>query len=133
MSRKGIEDGRAAFAYKKAEEGRDKEKGAKPSEYKAYCDKIPMMIKTNGLGNTLAFIKSNKNKTYKLIYQQISEWFRDNDRKHIMDFKNKPDLVYEVIKLDSKKYRMATVETLALFNWLRRFARGLIEGGEYEK
>ncbi|HBK54138.1 MAG TPA: type III-B CRISPR module-associated protein Cmr5, partial [Syntrophomonas wolfei] len=37
-------------------------------------------------------------------------------------------LVKCLISLPSVEYRTATVEVLALFNWLRRFAEGLIEG-----
>ena len=32
------------------------------------------------------------------------------------------------VLLDSFAYRAATVETLALFGWIRRFAEGLIQG-----
>ncbi len=93
-------------------------------EYKAYVKKIPMMIKSNGLGATLAFVKSKEKKkeAYQLIYKQLAEW---------LIFKEliaNGDLVKEVIDKSSSEYRMITVETLALFNWLRRFAEGLIQG-----
>lgn len=93
-------------------------------EYKAYVKKIPMMIKTNGLGATLAFVKSKEKKkiAYELIYNQLGERLRSQ-----MLIGN-GDLVNEVINQSSSEYRAITVETLALFNWLRRFAEGLIQG-----
>jgi CRISPR-associated protein Cmr5 len=42
MSIKGIEHGRAAFAYDCAK------KGVKYNNYDSYVKKVPMMIKTNG-------------------------------------------------------------------------------------
>ena len=71
---KTLEQGRAEFAYKYAEAG--KKLG---SEYKAYVKKIPMLIKTNGLGATFAFIKSKGGKTYDLIHKQTFEWLSDNE------------------------------------------------------
>ena len=124
----GIEHGRAAFAYAKAEDGR-KLGGTSSKEYKAYTKKIPMLIKTNGLGATLSFIKAkaSKNAAYQLLYDQMAEWFsgRGND---LIELAKDGDLVEKVIELNSDAYRVVTKETLALFSWLRRFAEGLIEG-----
>lgn len=132
MSIKGIENGRASFAYEKAEEG-SKNKGI-AKEYRSHCDKIPMMIKTNGLGNMLAFIlsKSEKDKAYNLLYEQIGEWLYKNENKHILNLESEPKedryaLIKAVINAKSPKYKLATIEVLSLFNWLRRFAKGLIE------
>jgi CRISPR-associated protein Cmr5 len=121
---KSIEQGRAAFAYKCAEsisQGVQK-------DYKSHVRKIPMMIKTNGLGNTFAFIKAKKLSAYNLIYEQIGEWLKKEHKKYLLDGKENEDLVKIFIQLDSAKYRAVTVEVLAFFNWLRRFADGLIEG-----
>lgn len=118
-----LEQGRAKYAYECAEQGASE---AKSSEYKSYAKKIPMMIKTNGLGATLAFIKS-KNERYKKIYHQIAEWIAQNE---LFNYNTRTDLVDFVISCDSTVYRALTIEILALFNWLRRFAEGLINDGE---
>lgn len=130
---KGIERGRAKFAYECAERG-SKIKNNKG--YRAYTKKIPMMIKTNGLGATFAFVKSkvdnNKDKdgyAYKCIYENTILWLKDNP-KELIDLSCDKDLVYEIIKLDSFRYRALTIEILAFFNWLRRFAEGLIVSEE---
>lgn len=51
---KTLEQGRAKFAYQSAEDG---SKIAKRKEYKSYVKKIPMLIKTNGLGAALSLLK----------------------------------------------------------------------------
>ena len=126
----GIEQGRANFAYECAEKG---SKINKKKEYKAYAKKIPMMIKTNGLGATFAFVKSkintDKNKpgyAYKLIYEHTAGWLKKDDKK-LIDLSGGNDLVGQIVKLNSPEYRALTIEVLAFFNWLRRFAEGLIE------
>lgn len=124
----GIEQGRADFAYQCALKG---SRCAKPKEYKSYVKKAPMMIKTNGLGATLAFIlsKSSEGNTWSLVYQQIDEWLKRNENTYLLSNKT-GDLAGIIIQLESGQYRAVTNEVLALFNWLRRFAEGLIEGDE---
>jgi CRISPR-associated protein Cmr5 len=124
---KGLEQGRAIFAYNCASAG---SKEIKKKEYKSYVKKVPMLIKTNGLGETFAFINSkkspDKNKSgyaYLLIYNQTSDWLKK-------DQKIKPDdnLLEKIISMDSFEYRAVTNEVIAYFKWLIRFADGLIEG-----
>lgn len=127
---KGIENGRANFAWEKVAEIK-KEGYAK--EYKSYCQKIPMMIKTNGLGATLAFVKSSANKkkdsnlklAYKVIYDHLTEWLK---KKPYLIKMEDEDLLKVVLTLPSQEYRSITVEVFALFSWLRRLAEGQIEG-----
>jgi CRISPR-associated protein Cmr5 len=139
---KGIEQGRATYAYECAKNAKskwrketsdDKKDSKEAREYKSYAKKIPMMIKTNGLGGALAFVKSkckqDKPNAYNLIYDQLSEWFSKSEKAYfIANFKSNDDLVEKVIALNSGEYRAVTVETLALFGWVRRFAEGLIQG-----
>lgn len=129
---KGLEQGRAKFAYDCALKASRIDKRSK--EYKSYVKKVPMLIKTNGLGATFAFIKS-KTKTdtgkagyaYQLIYDQTAQWLR-KDEKKLLDLKEDDDLVEKLILLNSAEYRAITNEVLAFFKWLSRFADGMIEG-----
>ena len=129
---RGIEQNRANQAYIFAEEGM-KLAGNAPKEYKAYVKRIPMMIKTNGLGATFAFVlakgKRNKSNAYGLIYEQVTEWFAKN-RDYLMKIDSSDDFTEHIIQLDSAQYRAVTVEVLALFQWMRRFAEGLITEDE---
>lgn len=127
---KGLEQGRAKFAYEKALIGSGIKK---KKEYKAYVRKIPTLIKTNGLGETFAFVKAKKVKkaeetdkpgyAYYLIYDQTSQWLKDKGL-----LRTNTDLVEWIVSLDSPTYRAVTNEVLSLFKWLSRFSEGLIEG-----
>jgi CRISPR-associated protein Cmr5 len=122
----GIERGRAAFAYDCAKEGASFEK---KSEYKSYVKRIPMLIKTNGLGATFAFMFS-KGGTYNEIGTHIIKWLRSEGQitvkldPAVKEFK---DLAGFSITLNSSQYRLLTSEVMAFLGWLRRFADGLIE------
>jgi len=133
---KDLAQKRSQFAYKKVEEAIKKYPNVKdektqksvPSkqqkEYKAYVKKIPMMILSNGLGATFAFVYSKKDKdAYGLIYKQVDEWLK---QCHIQ--KSDGELIKWIISQESPEYRAVTNEVLALFNWLKRFADGMIEG-----
>ncbi len=125
---KTLEQGRAEFAFKCAEEGQKYS-----SEYKSYVKKIPMLIKTNGLGATMAFIFSKatwkdkngnvKLNTYATIYKQTSEWIKDE--KKLLKF-TENNFAKKLTQINSSEYRFITIEVLALFTWMRRFAEGLI-------
>jgi CRISPR-associated protein Cmr5 len=126
-----LEKGRAEFAYKCVEEAIKtfKEDSKKQKEYKSYTRKIPTMILSNGLGQTLAFVKakSEKGNAYDLIYSQLTEYMKSSHTARIQMRQNENDLVEWVISCDSSEYRYITQEILAFLNWLKRFAEGLIE------
>ena len=117
---KGIEQGRAKFAYDCVEKAKNDKK------YKGHIKKIPAYITANGLGATLAFI-FGKDDTYKTIYSHIESWLRE-DQKKLIELSGQKKLVAEITNIDSTQYRAITIEVLAFVNWLRRFADGLIEG-----
>lgn len=124
-----IENGRAKFAYDYAKHASQQNyKG----DYKSYVKKMPMLIKTNGLGSTLAFIfsKSNSSQAYAALGNDLKNWLH-NSMLNIPNIQNCPNLellVYEITKLNSTEYRLVTAEIMAFLNWLRRFADGLIQG-----
>lgn len=125
-----LEQGRAAFAYKCAEAGAELDK---KKEYLSNVRKMPMQIKTNGLGAALAFAfaKGSKNgtpqteKAWGLLYQHIEHWLRA-DNKQLIQFENNR-LAAKLTEVDSATYRAVTIEVLAFLSWLKRFAEGLID------
>ncbi|MDY6991418.1 MAG: type III-B CRISPR module-associated protein Cmr5 [Pseudomonadota bacterium] len=125
QSRRNIlEQGRAEFAYQCAEKA---SKENYKEDYKPYVKKIPMLIKTNGLGATIAYIKSKSKEgdAYSAIYKNISEWLV---KKGIIS--EKDELIEVIIQINSSEYRQITIEVLAFLNWLKRFADGLIQKSE---
>ncbi|MBN1800549.1 MAG: type III-B CRISPR module-associated protein Cmr5 [Candidatus Lokiarchaeota archaeon] len=124
---KTVEQGRAKFAYERVSQAvKNNPDASWLSEYKSYLKKIPMYIKTNGLGATLAFIFSKKNKdAYSRIYGDCTEWI-EKDPKKIFSLGGK-DLLEFVLNLESSDYRLLTNQIMSLIKWMARFADGLIE------
>jgi len=122
---KDLEQERAKFAYECALEG---EGSNVKTKYKSHVRKVPVLVKTNGLGQTLAFIKY-KDDAYKLIYDHIGNWLKKNPQG-MLELRDEDDLVQKIICLESSQYRAVTIEVLAFLNWLRRCAEGLIKGEE---
>ena len=92
------------------------------------------MIQTSGLGNTLVFYKSkfgneseeklsSDKRAYKLLYENLNEWFKKKFRKE-----------QEIIKwiVDSNTSSIETFqvtrEILALLSWMKRFAEAELKG-----
>ncbi len=122
--RQRLEQGRARHAYLSAEIA---SKGGEKKEYKAYTQKVPMLIKTNGLGATLAFMNT-KGKAYIAIKNNINDWLKEDLKFSAIIAKLEGhDIVDKVIHCDSATYRALTIEVLAYLNWLKRFACGLIK------
>lgn len=119
MSQLNIEQARASKAYKFAESGKSN------AEYSTNAQKLPMYIKVNGLGNTLAFMYSKKsNKGWELLYNQLYKWLCSAKHSIIQTELSKGgEFVQVITQLDSEKYRFATREILALAAWLKRFVK----------
>jgi CRISPR-associated protein Cmr5 len=87
---------------------------------------MPAMIQVNGLGQTLAFYYASK-KQMGLVYSILDIWVKE--RLTYIKPERLPDqeLVEWVISLPSPQYKVVTMEIMALLNWLRRFADGMIK------
>ena len=125
-TRKGIEQGRAKYAFEAVNRVNQNESNDFKKNYKSVAKKLPVLIKMNGLGQSLAFIK-RRNNGYDKLYEQIGDWLQAVDTKQLVP---KGELVELVIQLESPDYRQVTVETLALLNWIRRFVDGLMKDVE---
>ena len=123
---KGIEQGRAKYAFDAVNGINSNCLDDLKKKYKTAAKKLPVLIKTNGLGQSLAFSKK-RNDGYDKLYEQIGNWLQTEDAKRLIP---KGELVEQVIRLQSPAYRQVTVETLALLNWIRRFVDGLMKDVE---
>jgi len=86
-------------------------------DYRTIAVKVPSLILTNGLGQTLAFLRSKPDRLhFQSIYRHLAEWV--GNRVHASG-----DLLDWLVKeATSQQYRLATMEALALLQWLKRFA-----------
>ena len=89
---------------------------ADKTKYGSLARKLPALIQTNGLGQTLAFLRSKPDKPhFKVLYGHVSNWV-------IVQVGGSGDLLEWVIRQNSSQYRRATTEAIAYAMWLRRFA-----------
>ncbi|MBN8586803.1 MAG: type III-B CRISPR module-associated protein Cmr5 [Rhodothermia bacterium] len=126
-----LERGRATAAYSAVYKIKDRGKVSK--EYKSYAKKLPMMIKTNGLGPALTFAWSKgSNKTesaWGLLFSHIREWLTHSQNKHLVpQYQPGQEFIQYLIGLNSFEYRAIAIEVLAYLGWVKRFVDGLIEG-----
>lgn len=121
-----IEQGRAKFAYDSVNQVVQNANVDKKKKYKSGAKKLPVLIKTNGLAQALAFINNRDDGNVEL-YNTIRDWL---SQKQLIELDINIDLVAIVIDKPSNEYRRITTETLALLNWVRRFVDGLMKDVE---
>ena len=100
----------------------------KPQEFKkkygSLARKVPMLVLTNGLGQTLAFLKAKgKNDPadeHTVLFRHLSSWVLSQVASSTPA--SNGDLLQWVLQNDSTAYRRATIESLAFLTWLKRFA-----------
>lgn len=92
------------------------------SDYSSHAKRLPQMIVSSGLIPTLAFYKS-KAKDRGQIYTDLCEILEVTDFKPYVDWKENKEgslLLEFLLEADFQILRLATVETLAIANWLKR-------------
>ncbi|KUO70795.1 MAG: hypothetical protein APF81_12740 [Desulfosporosinus sp. BRH_c37] len=127
--RLGIENGRAKYAFETVDEfvSNNRQQDKRLKEYRSYVKKLPAMIQVNGLGQTLAFCFA-KGDQYRELYNQIEGWVKEKQPELLTRYSeaNEMEFVQIVVSMNSNDYRIVSREVLALLDWMRRFADGLI-------
>lgn len=97
-------------------------------EYRSLVMRLPALIITNGLGQTLAYLKAKgkdadpDNNPHERIYRDIQGWLN----KRGIQWQAKGELIERIITLDSINFRFVTQETLSFLSWLKRFADAVL-------
>lgn len=80
---------------------------------------LPSLIQSDGLGQTLAFLKAKaggkQDKEHMVAYNHVAAWMQQ-------ELGVQGDFLEWLLKQSSTDYRRATAEVLAYLNWLKRFA-----------
>ena len=137
LRRQNIEQERGRQAWKDIGDIKKKNIPALEKEYRSLARGLNAMIQINGLGQTLGFLKakgkSDRDKSYYLLLQHLTEWMQNPDH-----FKASNNAVMESghdgllrwitdEQTSSIDYRRATTECLAFGGWLRRFAEAELQ------
>ena len=128
--RKGLEERskrlRERLQSLQSEKGGEEWRG----KYGSVVRKLPSYILTNGLGQTLAFLKAKgkgePGNEHEILYCHLADWV--GSKVHADG-----DLLdWLVNDATSQQYRLATTEALALLQWLKRFAEAELPKGREE-
>ncbi len=91
-------------------------------KYGSLARKVPMLVLTNGLGQTLAFLrakgKDDPSDEHNILFGHLSAW----TMSQVAASAGNQNLLDWVLNNDSAAYRHATTEALAYLMWLKRFA-----------
>lgn len=122
----GLELDRATAAY-----ARTKEVLAKPgevrSDYVTRAKELPAMILHTGVGQTLAFLLSEKKEGVVLLRSALGPRVRVRAFPHWNASTDDRDLLKMLCGGSSREWRAATAEAIAYATWLKRFAEALVE------
>ncbi|HXK42560.1 MAG TPA: type III-B CRISPR module-associated protein Cmr5 [Anaerolineae bacterium] len=125
---KTLDQERAKSAWENVSAVKARQSEEFEKKYSSLVRKAPMYILTNGLGQTLAFLKAKgkgeKNNEHEVFYQHLSRWVGAQ-----IGIQN-TSLLEWLLTQDSATYRRATTETLAYLNWLKRFAEASLKSEE---
>jgi CRISPR-associated protein Cmr5 len=124
-----LDQKRAAFAWEKVS---TMQGATEKDNYETAVKKCPARIMTNGLGQTLAYLKGSSQAGEKKLYGHLNEWLcqeaetlvwvKDNG-EHCAE---RDEVVKRVIQVSSVIYRQATQETLAVLNWFKRYVDAVL-------
>jgi CRISPR-associated protein Cmr5 len=97
--------------------------GEKMDKYASLAKNAPVMILTNGLGQTLAFLisKSKKGNEYSALFEHLDLWLSENIT-WTGNISGRGKIMERIINEKSQIYRIATIEALAFLGWIKRFA-----------
>jgi CRISPR-associated protein Cmr5 len=121
-----MEQKRAQFALKRVKAA-CADASVIDSEFKAYIRRLPAMIQTNGLGQSLAFYNARMREkaAYLHIVNLVNDWLCQPG----MPYENSRDALDGITTEDMFLYRQADAELRALLSWLKKFAEAYCGNG----
>ena len=139
--RQTLEQKRALFSLGKIKVVKEKKDKTLEGQYASWAQKLPVLILTNGLGQTLVFLKAKGEgkakderdgkpaKAQKMLFEDLSAWLKEAPTIPWGE-KNDPDILQRIVNTSSEVYRIATMEAIAFLTWHKRFAEGYLEKPE---
>lgn len=114
-----LEQERAAYAWERAREGVSIDAKA----YVPLVKSAPALIMNNGLMQALAYYESKGNgdgkDPHELVSRHVLQWLHKSGLVPAVDFDEAMGALH---RSDSRTYRRATEEALAMLKWLRQLA-----------
>jgi len=105
--------------------------------FKSLTSGVPAMILQNGLGLTMAFIRSKDSKSdeksddkYKKVYEAIKDWLTTKSEITCAFFSPDPgkdvDFFRRLNQLEQNEYQVVQNEALSIVEWIKRYAAAFV-------
>lgn len=92
-------------------------------EFRSYAAGLPPMIQMNGFGQALAFCNSKDDGAYQALYRLVSNWLTRDDQPYA----GHTDVLAGITTESMSVYRLAQTESMALLDWVKRFASAYLK------
>lgn len=128
-SRPSLDQRRARHAWQVVERAA---KLKEPNDFAREAKRLPVRIKTAGLGQVLAFLAAKGGEARRLLLVQLGDWLLKKRELAQWPQGAREDnaLVKAIINGDANLLRRATEETLLYLQWLTRFSEAELGTGE---
>jgi CRISPR-associated protein Cmr5 len=126
-----LDQERAQLAFKHvASVKREKDESAQ-KKYASIVHSLPALLRSAGLCQSIAFVKSRSDENQKLLLRHFTEQLHRVDKKNIK--KDEPDSLFKyALKAELVTYLRLTREAISCSSWYRRMVQGIlkIEAGQ---
>jgi CRISPR type III-B/RAMP module-associated protein Cmr5 len=130
--KKNLELVRLQWAYQKVENVKEKKELA--TKYRSLARKVPFMIQSNGLANTLFFLKSKDAAEHKKMLAHLIEWSVNESALFAIKLTKENDgWMKEILEKPSSEIRSLTREFIMISGYLKRVAEAMIEAEKEKK
>ncbi len=89
---------------------------------KPFSAGAPSMILQNGFGQTLAFWLAKGKFEHKALFSILTKWLKKTDSATFGGCQKDKDFIEKLTQMDQRHYLSAQNESLALLEWVKRFA-----------
>ncbi|MBZ0156067.1 MAG: type III-B CRISPR module-associated protein Cmr5 [Alphaproteobacteria bacterium] len=123
MNTKSLDQEYAAYAWKCVQKNSTR-------EYKNLAKSIPALVMSNGLMQTLAFLKAKGKQEHNDLAAHICGWIFGKNSSPVngrVFCDNFQKIMEQLAALSSYEYRMKTEESLAVLRWMRQLSDAAIE------
>lgn len=112
---------RAEFALKELDTYK---KEGVPKEYSQFIVGMPNMILSNGLGQSLAFLKAKSTKPERaFVFKVMKKYIQQNFKTEFGSLTDDFEFLQNLNVIEQSKYIEIQEESLKMLEWLKRYAR----------
>lgn len=101
-------------------------------DFKSFVAGVPSIILQNGFGQTLVFIlaKAKDRDKHKIVFDIIRKWFNHTENPFKFPSNSEKDFLEKISGCDQQKYLELQQETMALLEWVKRYAGAFAKDDE---